>query len=649
MIHLHSWMQITLVALMAISLATCRIDSAMAALVESPMDADVVVVGGTPAGIAAAVGAARMGSQVLVLEPTNHIGGIVTNGLTNADIANRQAVAGLFYEFTQRVLKHYRTTYGSSSPQVKICSNGYNYEPHLAEAIFLKMIAEEGERIRLVYRHRIQRAIREGDRVVAVVMEDLDHENRPVTFRGRVFVDATYEGDLAARAGVEYRVGRESRQEYGETHAGRTYTYFGKPELLEGSTGEADDGIQAFCFRIFVTKEPKNLVPIEKPEVYNPDDYDLLAEDIRAGRVQRVRDAIQLHPMPNDKWEVNSDHITSPERGPTESLDLAEENWHYPEADWAERDRVFRRYWNYNHGLLWFLGHDPRVPLAIQEEMRSYGFAKDEFVDNGHKPRQVYVRQGRRILGRYIFTENDGQIVELGRTRIQPSSIGIAEYPFDSHAVHKYDGKHPGVREGYFYVRHKPIQVPYEVLLPRKIQRLLVPVACSASHVGYQTIRMEPLFMALGQAAGVAAHLAIAQDVELEHLPIDELQMALVERGAVVTHYDDLPFSHPSFAALQFLGARGLNGDYQATPDLKLTRQWGWIKLKRILDRMQIPCTVPEDLSEEPLKASDVIAWLDKLDWPVPAHAADAMANRPLTVAQFAELVYRAYGARKTR
>lgn len=608
-------------------------------------ESDVIIVGGTPAGIAAAVAAARLGSSVLLLEPTNHVGGIVTSGLTNADIGNRQAVAGLFYEFTRQVLDHYRTTYGPESPQVKLCSNGYHFEPHVAEAIFLKMLQAEGDKIRILYRHRLRRAIRDGDRVTAVVMENLEHGNRLVTFHGRTFIDATYEGDLAARAGVEYRVGRESRQEYGEPHAGRLYAIFGTPDLLPGSTGEADEGIQAFCFRIFVTKEPDNFVPIEKPEIYNPDDYNLLAEDIRAGRVRKVRDAVQLWAMPNNKWEVNSDHITSPDHGPTESLDLAEENWGYPEADDQQREKIFRRTWNYNHGLLWFLSHDPRVPPAIQEEMRAYGFARDEFADNGHKPWQMYVRQGRRILGQYLFTERDGELTDLGRTRLQPSSIAIAEYAFDSHGVHKYDGKHAGVREGYFYVRHKPIQIPYEVLLPRKVRRLLVPVCCSASHVGYQTIRMEPVFMALGQAAGVAAYLAVSQGVELDQLPRDRLQMALVERGAVVTHYDDLPFDHPAFAALQFLGARGLNPGYQATPDQKLTRQMGAVKLKRILDQLKIAWTPPEDSLDQPLRGSDVTAWLSQLAWTVPESVAGPLAEQELNVAQFAEVVYHAYQA----
>ncbi len=601
---------------------------------------DVVVVGATPAGIAAAVAAARSGSTVLLLEPTAHVGGIVTSGLTNADIHNHKAVAGLFHEFTRRVLKHYSTRFGPDSQQMKLCRNGYFFEPSVAERVFLEMLTEEGPKIRLLCRHRLKRAVRDGSRVVAVVMEDLDHDGREMTFRGKAFIDASYEGDLAAAAGVDYRVGREGRDVFGERLAGRWYAPFGSDKPLPGSSGQGDDGIQVFCFRIYVTKDRDNFVPIEKPEDYNPADYDLLVEDIRAGRVGKVRDAIQVWPMPGGKFEINSDHCTSAEHGPSESLDLAEENWGWPEADHAGREKIYRRYRSYNQGLLWFLGHDPRVPESIRTEMQQYGLCKDEFADHGHWPWQLYVRQGRRIVGRYVFTENDGKLLELGRTRIQPSSVTIGEFPWDSHAVHKYDPAYPGCREGYFFVRHKPIQVPYEVLLPRKVERLLVPVACSASHVGYQTLRMEPVFMALGQAAGTAAHLAIAKDVPLHEVPSEDLQIALVEAGAVVTHYNDLAFDHPAFAALQFLGARGLNPEYTATPKLKLKRQWGWVKLGRICRQMNVEWTPPADEPERPLRAADVAEWIAQIGWPLPEKEVAALGNRHLDVADFAALVY---------
>jgi len=600
--------------------------------------ADVAVVSATPAGIAAAVAAARCGRSVLVLESTRHVGGIITSGLTNADIINRKAIAGLFDEFRARVDRHYRTVYGEKSPEVKLAGGGYYFEPKVAEQIYLDMMAAESPRITVCYGYRPVQATRQGARVVEVLFDDLANRTR-VAVRAKVFVDATYEGDVAALAGAEYRVGRESRDELGEPHAGRIYMQFGTTEPLPGSTGEADRGIQAFCFRITVTRDPKNRVPIEKPAAYQVDDYLPLVEDLRAGRVKKLRDAIQLWPMPGNKIELNSDHITSVERGPSESLDLAEEVWDYPEAGPAKREAIFRRVWNYNVGLIWFLANDPRVPESIRKDAAELGFCRDEFTDNGNRPWQMYVREGRRIVGRYFFTENDGRIVADERTRVQPSSIAICEFPWDSHAVHKYDPAHPGVREGYFYVKHPPAQVPYEVLLPAKVDGLLVPVCASSSHVGYQGLRVEPTFMALGQAAGVAAHFSIARRVPLHEVPIGEVQVKLIEQHAIITHFEDLPTTHRAFAAFQFLGTRGFNAGYHAQADQPIDRRGAWERLGRLL-RYSKRTALTEPVGEGPLTVDDVRGWFKTLEWPVVEARLVSLSQRPLTVADFAELVY---------
>ncbi|NOX55710.1 MAG: FAD-dependent oxidoreductase [Planctomycetes bacterium] len=610
---------------------------------EPTVQADVVVVGATPAGIAAAVAAAREGSRVVLLEESGHVGGIVSSGLTNADIIRRQAVGGLFFEMTRRVLAHYRDTYGPDSEQVRACRNGYFYEPHVIERVFERMISER-RGLRLFRHHRFKRAIVDGDLVKGVVVEDLIGRGRQVSVYGRVFIDATYTGDVAASAGVAYRVGREGRDEYGERHAGRIYARFGHDELLPGSTGEGDAGVQAYCFRLCLTDNPDNRVPLPKPDRYNPDDYRYLLEDIREGRVRSIREAVQFIPMPNGKFEINSNHPDPKRGGPSESLDLAEENWGYPEASGEERERIFRRCWNHNLGLLWFLGHDPRVPASFRRDMQRFGLCKDEFVDNAHRPWQLYVREARRIVGQFVFTENEGQIdAELARTCVRPDSIAVAEFPWDCHGVHKFDPKHPGMREGYFYIRHAPIQVPYGVLLPRRVRRLLVPVCCSASHVGYQSLRVEPTYMALGEAAGVAAHLACVRNVELDQVPKDLLQIALVERGAVVTYYGDLRFDHPAFAALQFLGARGLNPGYLATPDLKLTRRMGWIKLKRIASFMGLRWEPPSDRPEDSLREEDVVEWLEQLGWPTGRGRPKGRGEKILTLSQFAQIIYTSY------
>ena len=610
------------------------------------VQADVAVVGATPGGIAAAVSAARQGEGVVLVEYEDHIGGIVSNGLTNSDIANQRAVAGLFYEFTRRVLRYYQGPDGTTanSPNVKLCHNGYWFEADVAERIYHDLIAGEGSRIQMLLRHELKRAIVADGRLVSIVLEARGRPGQPIQLRARAFIDATYEGDLAALAKAPYRVGREGRQEYGEPHAGRVYAPFGRNELLPGSTGEADRAIQGFCFRFHVTKDPSKRVAVAKPQGYCRDDYRHLLADMKSGRLVKLGQAIQVYPMPNGKFELNSNHPDPVTGVPSESFDLAEENWDWPEAGPAERRRMYERYLSHNVGLLWFLQNDPEVPEAIRRDAQQYGWCRDLWPANGHLPRQVYVRQGRRILGEYVLTELDGRLdPETQRTRLQPTSVGIVEYAFDYHGARKYDPAHPGVREGYIYIRHEPLQVPYGVLVPRQVDGLLVPVACSASHVAYNALRMEPVFMALGQAAGIAAHLAIRDNVPVRRVAVPMLQHLLVAQGGVITHYNDLPFDHPAFAAFQWLGARGLNHGYMATPGLKLTRSAAWERLARVLRAEGKQWTQPTDRPDAPLRGRDLADWLTQAGFKRDAHEFRDLYDRELDLTQFVTLVYRAF------
>lgn len=524
-------------------------------------NADVVVVAATPGGVAAAISAARSGASVILLEDKNHVGGIVSAGLTNTDIHRKAAVGGLFAEFVKRVHEHYVTTYGENSEQVKACQGGHMFEAKVAEKVFRDMLTGE-ENIRLIERHRvvsarvvgadgIEREAERGQRrdgaqpqdfgptvkLVSITAEDLAQPRNRVEFRAKTFVDATYEGDLAALAGVPYRVGRESRETFGERHAGKIYLRFKDVNPLPGSTGEADDGIQAFCFRIHVTSDLANAVPVEKPAAFNRDDYRVMLDDMRSGKVTKLTKLMHFFPMPNGKFELNNAHPSGDTGVPSESFDLAEENWTWPEADTAERERIFQRYWAHAEGYLWLLQNDPEVPQAIREEARRYGFPKDEFTDNRHRPHHIYVRQGRRIWGEYNFTQRDAALDNAtGLPRRKPDGIAVAEFGFDSHGVHKYDPTHPGVREGYIFIEHQPLQIPYRILVPKRVDGLLVPVACSASHVGYQTIRMEPVFMALGEACGIAAVEAQAARTQVRNVNVTEVQREIVKRGGVILY-----------------------------------------------------------------------------------------------------------------
>ncbi|MCC6265099.1 MAG: FAD-dependent oxidoreductase [Bryobacterales bacterium] len=611
--------------------------------------ADLVIYGATPGGIGAAVAAARLGRSVILCAHEDHIGGIVANGLTNADIGKRQAVGGLFFEFTRRVVAEYeRQDRGNAEkPNVKLCRDGYWYEASLAERIFHQMIEEQQGRVRLMLSHELASAEVTGKRLHAIQLAPRHDPSARVRLAATAFVDATYEGDLAAMAGAAFRTGRESRDEYHEPHAGRIYMHFRGEELLPGSTGEADNATQAYCFRFHVTNVPEKRIPIAKPAGYNRNDYPYLLEDIRAGRIRAFRDAIQVYPMPNGRFELNSDHIHPDTGVPKESLDLAEECWAWPTATPAERKRIYQRYLTHNVGLIWLLQHDPEVPEAVRKDALQYGWHRDEWKDNGNVPRQVYVRQGRRILGDYVLTERDADLApSLNRTRIRPDSIAVIEWAFDPHGHHKYDPAHPNVREGYIFIDHEPFQVPYGVLTPREIDGLLVPVACSCSHVAYNALRMEPVFLALGEACGTAAHLAIQHDLPLRKVPVGELQSLLVERKGVVTFYEDLPFADPAFPAMQYLGARGLNPGYRAEKDAPLTEEAAATRLIRILHyegRTWKPSAAPE---QKPLTARRLSGWLREAGYG-PAEPAGSEGEAALLLGDFAIIVYAAFKPRK--
>ena len=527
----------------------------------SAEQADVVVVTANPAGVAAAVAAAKSGAKVIVLEESAHVGGIIAGGLTNTDIRKHGAVGGLYNEFKRRIVEHYTKTYGADSRQVKVCKGGNMFEAHIAEKTFRDMLAAE-KNITLLQRHRVvsasvvgsdgmEKVATTGKRIdgaapkdfgatvklVSITAEDLSKPGTKTEFRATTFIDCNYEGDLAALAGVPYRVGRESHADFGEPHAGHIYVRFKDYNPLPGSTGAADAGIQAFCFRFHLTKNKANSVPVEKPPGFNRDDYKHLLDDIRAGKIKRLRDAIQLYEMPNDKWEVNSEHNVAGGDAPSESLDLAEENWAWPEAGPEERERIFQRYWTHNEGLIWLLGNDPECPQELREDVQQWGFPKDDFTDNRHRPHHIYVRQGRRIWGEYTLNQNDGRpIFETGLPRRQPDGISIVEFEFDSHGVNKFNPKYPGVREGYVFISHDPFQIPYRVVVPKCVDGLLVPVACSATHIGYSALRMEPVFMALGEACGIAAMKAQSSGTTVRAVDVKSVQREVVKRGGVILY-----------------------------------------------------------------------------------------------------------------
>ncbi len=562
---------------------------------------DVVVLGATPGGIAAAIAAARQGCSVALLDRWPHIGGLPANGLGATDIHTRGATGGLFTEFTRRIHAHYAQAYGPHSPQVDHCSNGYHFEPRVAEVVLEGMLDEQPAI--QVLRHRqfdalAQRVTVEDGRLARMAVRNLQ-SGELEEYAAAVFVDATYEGDLAAAAGAPFRLGREGFNDHREPNAGRVYLRWSGPAdsgaIFEeanrvrlrydggvpgpGSTLEADHAIQAYNYRVCLTDAPDNRIPIPKPANYDRGEFASLVEDVRSGHVVGFLndywlDAGVVNPcrLPNGKTDSNNHHSAFI------STDLPEENWPWPTADWAWRDQFAQRLRDYTLGLLWFAQHDTELPQWFRRDAQRWGLAKDEYTDNGCFPRQVYVREGRRVEGEYLFTAHDAIPTGPGlRPPIHADSITASHYSIDSHACRKREPGRIGL-DGFMSYPTEPYTVPYGVIVPKAVDGLLTPVPVSATHLGYGTLRMEPCWMALGEAAGIAAALSVRHGQAVRRIDVGQLQHMLVRDGAVLLYFRDLDPSHPRFAAAQYFGLRGALPQWHARLDEPVSpadaRQW---------------------------------------------------------------------------
>jgi FAD dependent oxidoreductase len=507
------------------------------------VEAEVVVYGATAGGFAAAVAVAREGKKVVIVEPGKHVGGMVSGGLGATDFGNRSAIGGISREFFRRVLAHYTETYGPSSPQVKDSSDGFLFEPHVAEAIFRKMLEEA--KVEVVYDSLLEEVVKDGARIVAIKTSH-GHE-----FAGPMFIDASYEGDLMARAGVKYVIGREGVDQYGESIAGvqkhspahqwpvpvPALGFDGKPlpciqPNQPGAPGSGDAKTQAYNYRLCMTDRKENQVPFPRPEGYDPARYELLFRYIARKPNLKVGQLMNPVRVPNGKTDTNNN-------GPF-STDHIGGNWDFPNADPATREKIRLDHIAYVQGFLYFLANDPRVPQPLHNEMATWGLAKDEFLDTDQWPHQLYVRESRRMLGPYFMTQND-----IMEDRKKDDSVGLGSYNTDSHHVQRIvqdDGN--VLNEGDFQVRVRPYAIPYRSLIPKPAEcsNLLVPVCMSASHVAYGTIRMEPVYMILGHASGVAASLAIDQKVPVQALQVENLKAKLLEQNSILDP-DKLPVS----------------------------------------------------------------------------------------------------------
>ncbi len=466
------------------------------------MTCNVFVYGSTPGGIAAAVEAARRGEHVVLACPKRNLGGMAASGLCTTDAVRRNLFGGLVLEFIDGVREQYRRALGGNEEQLRLIQDGWFYEPSIAEAVFREMVEKED---RLVWLPDcwLESCSLNGRKILAV---QLDQHGKSISVNALTFIDGTYEGDLAAKANVDYRVGREGRDEYGESKAGIHYMNWRTgQQIMTPDTGEPSIAIQAFCTRSIFTDDPKHRAAIDKPESYDEHLMDLLPlrEDFHSGRLKTWGRGTTL---PRSKYQMNGSIV-----GLT-STNCPGVNWGYPEADRRHRQRLDDFHRDHVASLIWFLQHDSSVPADVQASMVAIGLHDEEFVDNGYWPWQLYVRQGRRIEGRSVITQhNFTSDAKTGRTPEFEDAIAMGEHSFDVHPCHDRRFLVDGFMEGVLWYPKKadgpaqPGQIPYGALLPKTIDNLLVPVALSSTHVAMSVLRMEPVWMTTGQVAGLAA------------------------------------------------------------------------------------------------------------------------------------------------
>jgi hypothetical protein len=558
---------------------------------------DLVVVGATPGGIATAVRAAREGLRVLLVARGRHLGGMLAGGLNVEDTLYLGNRAPLYTEFREGVKAHYRDTYGEDSPQYTTCVAGrLTFEPRVAEAVLTHMV--EAEPNVEIWRGYVPVSVERAGRVVgAVTLAPFDGrrmDERPEAQRrvvARAFCDSTYEGDLAALAGVPYRAGRESRAEFGELHAGKIFTdhiaghfpieaHEGRLNLLTfgyvggaiyaGSTGEGDRAVQSFNYRVCLTNDPADRLLPERPSSYRRWDFEGVLADPRASVKTPYPLKSQLVLADGTKLRFGSRGSTPNQKMSWNNPSLPEGGHGWAEGSWAERHAIERRHWDHAMGLLWFLQNDPELPDAVHASAREWGLAKDEFADNDHVPYELYVREARRIVGRYTFSEHDGTLAPgLDRAPIHPDSIAITEWPMDSHEC-RLERRYGSLYDGKILLSEetRPGQVPYRCVLPQDLDNLLVPVAMSCTHVGWGTLRLEPTWMHAGESAGHAVALAQELGVAPAAVPVEHLQRRLVEHGVMLGFFNEFDMStdEPWVPAVQYLSTKGFFTSYDARP-----------------------------------------------------------------------------------
>lgn len=519
-------------------------------------EADIIIYGGTSAAITAAVQAKKAGKSVIVVSPDTHLGGLSSGGLGFTDTGDKSVIGGLARDFYHRVYMHYQDStawkwqraseYGNKGQGTPAMDGNartmWIFEPHAAEQVFEDYVKEYAIDVRRdEWLDREKGIVKSNGKISSFTT--LSGQ----TYTGKIFIDATYEGDLMAAANVSYHVGREANSVYGEKwngiqvgvlHHGHWFKsdispyktsgdsssglLYGVSADLPGVHGEGDHRLQAYCFRMCLSNHPENRVPFPKPDGYDADHYELLA---------RVFDSVwretfqKFDPIPNRKTDTNN-------HGPF-STDFIGMNYDYPEASYERRKEIIQAHEDYQKGLMYFLSNDSRVPEDVRQQMSQWGLAKDEFTDNGHWPHQLYIREARRMIGEYVMTEHD----TFSERKIS-DPVGMGSYALDSHNAQRYVKPDRYVQnEGDIGVTPKQAyQISYGSLVPKKEEctNLMVPVCLSSSHIAFGSIRMEPVFMILGESAATAAVLAIDQNIAVQDVNYSELEKQLLAQHQIL-------------------------------------------------------------------------------------------------------------------
>jgi hypothetical protein len=536
----HSLRRIAVFLSVLLSASLLRADAAPAM--------DLVVYGGTASGVMTAYSAAREGLRVVLLEPGGHLGGMVTGGLSATDLGRFTVIGGYARDFYLQAAAHYGVR------NLDLPEN-WRSEPHVGEAIFRDMLKDAGVVVHFHERLRENTGVSvAGKRIVSVT-----------TSSGRrwaasVFADCSYEGDLMAQAHVSYTWGRESSKEYGESLAGvrdhtpahqflwplSAYDQQGRllPEIDPGplaAPGSGDQKVQAYNFRLILTDEAANRLPFPRPKDYDKARFALFERYLsefqqHRGRAPSLRDILNPVMIPNHKADFNNN-------GPF-STDYIGHSWNYPQASYAEKAAIWRKHLLYTQSLLYFVSQDVAMPASLRAEVNEWGLPKDEFSDTGHWPRQLYIREGRRMVGEFVMRQSD-----LQTERTKPDSIGMGSYNSDSHNIQRVAMPDGTVQnEGDVQVPVEPYEIPFRSITPKRVeaQNLLVPVCLSATHAAYSSVRMEPQYMIVGQAAGVAAALAVRGHTSIQDVSVTELQQRLRKHGAVLHRSEEYqPGSQP--------------------------------------------------------------------------------------------------------